>query len=85
MKGLSAVVLGLAMSVVLAGCSDTADLQAESVAQWKAYCASRGKQFLWKDTAVSQAPLMMHAQAEGKCVGPGDRGYVAPEPAEDQP
>jgi hypothetical protein len=84
-KGISAIVLALAASAALTACSDSPDVQAQSLAQWKAYCAARGKQFLWKDTIVNHDVLMERAQVEGRCVGPGERGYQAPEPPDDRP
>lgn len=83
---LAALIFLLTVSAVLTACdTDTTDLQAQSLASWKSYCASKGKQFLWKDTAVSEDPLEKQVKVEGKCVGPGERGYLPPEPPEDQP
>ncbi|HEX4079520.1 MAG TPA: hypothetical protein VHX61_11695 [Rhizomicrobium sp.] len=62
----------------LAGCADTADLQAQSFARQKAYCASKGKQFLWQDTKTEEGIFMRSVTAEGRCVGPGDPGYQPP-------
>jgi hypothetical protein len=84
-KVISALVSVLAGTLILTACRDTADLRAESLAQWQAYCASKGKQFLWKDTEVNEDPLMKRVYVQGKCVGPGERGYQAPQPPEDEP
>jgi hypothetical protein len=65
-------------TLALAGCTDKADLQAQSVAYQKAYCASKGKQFLWQDTKSEEGIIMRSVTAEGRCVGPGDRGYEPP-------
>jgi hypothetical protein len=84
-RGFTALLPALAVSIALTACSSTADLRPTVVAQWKAYCAAKGKQFLWKDTKVSEDLLVTRVQAEGRCVGPGERGYRAPEPPEDEP
>jgi hypothetical protein len=85
-KTFGATILVLAAGGMLIACStDTSDLQAQSLAHWKSYCASKGKQFLWRDTDVAEDPLQVQVKVEGKCVGPGDRGYLPPEPPEDQP
>jgi len=85
MKGLTVAALAFSASMAVTACSDTADLQTQSLAQWKAYCAARGKQFLWKDTETNEDLLMNQVQVEGKCVGPGERGYRPPEPPDDEP
>jgi hypothetical protein len=82
-RGTFAIVLVLGAAVALSACRDTADLQAASLAQWKAHCAAQGKQFLWTDTATSRDPMTVQVQVEGRCVGPGDRGYRAPEPPDE--
>ena len=77
------VVLGAAAA--LAGCRNTADMQAQLVAQWKAHCAAQGKQFVWKDTSTSNDLLTVQVQVDGKCVGPGEHGYLPPEPPDEGP
>ena len=79
------IVLALSGFVAATACTDAADQEAQSLAQWKAYCTAQGKQFLWKDTATDDQMLMTRVQVEGKCVGPGERGYRAPEPSQDEP
>ena len=85
MTRIAVAALLLGASMTLTACIDTANLQAESLAKWKAYCASKGKQFLWRDTDVESDPLSASVQVEGKCVGKGERGYRPPEPPEDEP
>jgi len=65
-------------TLAFAGCTDTADLQAQSLAYQKAYCASKGKQFLWEDTKTEKDIITRSVTAEGRCVGPGDAGYEPP-------
>lgn len=65
-------------TLALAGCTDTADLRAQSLAYQKAYCASKGKQFLWQDTKTEEGIIMRSVTAEGRCVGPSDPGYEPP-------
>lgn len=84
-RGLAARVLVISAVMAVTACSDAADQQAQSLAQWKAYCAAKGKQFLWKDTDTDAGMLITSVQVEGKCVGPGERGYVQPEPPGDEP
>lgn len=84
-KRLVAGVLALSASTTVMACTDTADLQARSLAQRKAYCAAQKKQFLWKDTAIDDQLLMPQVRVEGRCVGPGEHGYRAPEPPDDEP
>jgi hypothetical protein len=71
----------LAFAVLaVAGCRDSSDLQAESLANWKAYCASKSKQFLWHDTVKEEGFVMQSVKVNGRCVGPGERGYLPPTP-----
>ena len=84
-KRFSAAVLATLASMGVTACTDAADQEAQSLAQWKAYCAANGKQFLWKDVETRDQILMTHVQIEGKCVGPGERGYRPPEPPESEP
>lgn len=84
-KRLAAGALMLSICLAVTACTDTEDLKAQSLAQWKAYCAAQKKQFLWKDTAISDQMLMAQVRVEGKCVGPGERGYRAPEPTDEEP
>ena len=65
-------------AIALAGCASEADLRSQTLAYQKAYCASKGKQFLWQDTKTEEGIFMRSVTAEGHCVGPGDRGYEAP-------
>ncbi len=72
-----AVTVAFAM-LMLAECTDTSDLQTQSLAYQKAYCASKGKQFLWQDTKTEHGIVARSVTAQGRCVGPGDRGYQPP-------
>jgi hypothetical protein len=74
-----------ALSLTVAGCAGTDEMQAQSLAQWKAYCAKQGKQFLWKDTIEQNGMVMNSVQLEGRCVGPKEKGYRPPEPPDDSP
>ncbi len=80
----SAFAIALAVLPV-AGCTSAPDLQAQSVAQWKAYCTAHGKQFLWHDTQTDEGTVMRTVKVEGKCVGPGERGYLPPPAPGDEP
>ena len=75
--------LVLGAAAALSACESTADLQAGSLAKWKAHWAAQGKQFLWKDTRESDDMIMTRVEVEGRCVGPNDRGYLAPEPPDE--
>jgi hypothetical protein len=66
------------VALSIAGCSNDGELQAQSLAYQKAYCASKGKQFLWKDTKTEEGAFTRSVTAEGHCVGPGERGYEPP-------
>ncbi|HEX3667342.1 MAG TPA: hypothetical protein VHU23_19120 [Rhizomicrobium sp.] len=72
---LIAVMVG---TVALTSCTDTSDLRAQSLAYQKQLCASKGKQFLWKDTKSEEGVFTRSETAEGHCVGPGERGFEAP-------
>jgi hypothetical protein len=65
-------------AMVLAGCASETDLRSQTLAYQKAYCASKGKQFLWQDTKTDEGVFQRSVTAEGHCVGPGDPGYEAP-------
>jgi hypothetical protein len=75
--------LAFGAALALTACADKSDLEAESLAKWKAYCASRGKQFLWRDTVYQEGIVSRSIQTEGRCVGPGEKGYQSPSPADD--
>ena len=79
----SAILLGA--SIALSACADTADIQAESLARWKALCASQHKQFLWHDTVADRGVIMETVTLNGRCVGPGEKGYQPPAPPDDEP
>jgi hypothetical protein len=66
------------VTLALAGCTDTAELREQSLTYQKAYCASKGKQFLWQDTKTEEGVITRSVTAEGRCVGPGDAGYEPP-------
>lgn len=66
------------VALTLASCRGTSDLQAQSLAQWKAYCAARGKQFLWQDTETDEGVITRSVTVHGRCVGPGEPGYEPP-------
>ena len=72
-------------AVTIAGCSDTSDLQEQSLARWKAFCASQGKQFLWRDTEKERGIFLVSVKVEGRCVGPGQPGYEPPPPPDTAP
>jgi hypothetical protein len=77
--------LALGVGLALTACVDKADLEAEALAKWKAYCASQGKQFLWRDTVYEAGIVSRTVQTEGRCVGPGEKGYEKPSSTDDEP
>lgn len=80
------MILAVALAALaVAGCTSTSDLREQSIAQWKTYCAKQGKQFLWHDTQTDEGTVMRSVKVNGKCVGPGDRGYQPPATPDDQP
>ncbi|HEY3779306.1 MAG TPA: hypothetical protein VGL35_14740 [Rhizomicrobium sp.] len=72
-------------ALALAGCRDASDLQSQSLANWKTYCASKGKQFLWHDTVKDEGIVMQSVKVNGRCVGPGERGYQTAAPDDQEP
>ena len=80
------VALALIAAGALSACADSSDeSQAAALAQWKAYCGAQGKQFYWRDTERAQGMLDQTVKVEGKCVGPGERGYEPPPPPDTSP
>ncbi|HWE05076.1 MAG TPA: hypothetical protein VG274_00100 [Rhizomicrobium sp.] len=80
------IAFALAMAGALAACADSSDdSQAAALAQWKAYCGAQHKQFYWRDTEKARGMLEQSVKVEGKCVGPGERGYEPPEPPDTSP
>jgi hypothetical protein len=77
--------LALGAALALTGCADKADLEARSLANWKAYCAAQHKQFLWHDTIYQPGILSKSVQTEGRCVGPGEKGYEKPSSTDEEP
>ncbi|HEY2446752.1 MAG TPA: hypothetical protein VGI20_13535 [Rhizomicrobium sp.] len=76
----------LAGAAILSACSaDSSDAQATALAQWKAACAAQHKQFYWQATDRSQSMFQETVKVEGKCVGPGEKGYEPPPPPDTSP
>jgi hypothetical protein len=80
------IAFALAVAGALSACADSSDdSQAAALAQWKAYCGGQGKQFYWRDTEKAGGMLDQTVKVEGKCVGPGEKGYEPPEPPDTSP
>ena len=79
------IAFALATAGALSACADSDDSQAAALAQRKAYCGAQGKQFLWRDTEKAGGMFDYTVKVEGKCVGPGERGYEPPEPPDSSP
>jgi hypothetical protein len=77
--------LVLATSALLTACRSADELTADAVAQQKAICAAKGKQFLWHDTDREQGIFVETVRVEGKCVGPGEKGFQKPVPEDNSP
>jgi hypothetical protein len=79
------IAFALAMAGALSACADSDDSQAAALVQRKANCGAQGKQFLWRDTEKAGGMFDYTVKVEGKCVGPGERGYEPPEPPDSSP
>ena len=62
---------------LLAGCAGFEDLRAQSLADATAHCSSQKKQFAWHSTDEAPGLLSDRVTVNGRCVGPGEHGYVA--------
>lgn len=77
MKAISA--LFLLGAAGLGACSYIAkDMAREDL---KAQCAKQGKQFVEQKSSQTELLVAGSASVSGICVGPGEPGYVPPEPA----
>jgi|KBSMisStandDraft_5_1062788.scaffolds.fasta_scaffold107319_4 hypothetical protein len=74
------LMLAAAASLAVAGCYSPQ--RAEEHAQDMAadQCAQQGKQFVQTSGSAAATPVVTGATAKGRCVGPGDAGYVPPPP-----
>jgi len=66
--------LGVIAALALVGCADMAADMAVRDAQAK--CAKEGKQFVQDKVDKTEMIVVSAAQVSGRCVGPGDPGYV---------
>jgi hypothetical protein len=70
--------LGVLPLAGLAACSGMMAENATKKAQ--AECAAKSKQFVTTNVEKHDNPIYSSAEVVGHCVGPGDPGYVAPQP-----
>jgi hypothetical protein len=64
------------LCIPLAGCA--AQLEKQATSQLQAKCASEGKQFVKTESTKSDGLVISQAQVMGKCVGPGEEGFIPP-------
>ncbi len=76
-------IFALLVAIPLAGCDGERNATDEAVNQIKARCQAAGKEFVPLTTTVRRSQdwfFMETVSVSGRCVGPGDPGYVATRP-----